>query len=441
MKYLVLGILLSLIVMSSACDDDEPDNEPEEFLIDHEPICYCSQEIASQGCGVACLKMWMDVLCQKNTYKKNCYVNPSCTEEDSVPSYYNIGDAIGYGPHENDVLAQYLITHGYIVAKADSIIDGTQKKQFNKVAKEIIDNDSPVIQSLRIQLDPYPTHNVLVIGVEKLDNDVTGIYILNPDEFGWGDEGWLREKDLDGSNDYSLLFQGVFRTGSKASGHIAINTIWGTNLPVTGDVVIDNGVTLTIKPGITVYFASQDDQAGGQDSTVPEIEVYGTLIADSAQFVISSENGKQYWRVETFGAEASATFTDCSIEHEDDLLFYSNSEFKSPLVNEERLVYTDNTDKIELPMVFKFSQNEPNPFFKSTSIKYQLPTKSKVSLRIYDITGRCVKTLINNEKEIGYYKVKLDAKEFSAGIYFMKFFATNGAKEIYKETKKLILLK
>ncbi len=227
------------------------------------------------------------------------------------------------------------------------------------------------------------------------------------------------------------------------SGHMSENTIIteGTKLVVTGDLTVDTGVTLTIEPGVTTYFGPSDDRNSGNDSTVPELEVYGTLIADSVQFIINSDSGKQYWRVETFGADASAIFTDCSIGHEGDLLFCSNTGTKSPQISKERLVYTDNTDKIELPMVFKFSQNEPNPFFKSTVIKYQLPTKSKVSLRVYDITGRCVKTLINSEKEIGYYTVKWDSKEFSAGIYFMKFFARDGTEKVYKETKKLILLR
>ncbi len=121
------------------------------------------------------------------------------------------------------------------------------------------------------------------------------------------------------------------------SGLITCNANWQTNTYITGDATIAPGVTLTVNPEMTVYFNSQDDRNSGQDTTVPEIEVYGTLIADSAQFIISSENGKQYWRVETFGAEASATFTDCSIGHEGDLLFCSNTGSISPQVNEERL--------------------------------------------------------------------------------------------------------
>ncbi len=86
--------------------------------------------------------------------------------------------------------------------------------------------------------------------------------------------------------------------------------------------------------------------------------------------------------------------------------------------------------------VFSLSQNYPNPFIKSTIIKYQLPIKSKVSLKIYDVAGRMVKTLVNKEKKAGCYNVKLDAEGLSSGIYFIKLVAGD-----YKETKKLILMR
>ncbi len=78
----------------------------------------------------------------------------------------------------------------------------------------------------------------------------------------------------------------------------------------------------------------------------------------------------------------------------------------------------------------------PNPFIQSTTIKYHLPTKSKVSLEIYDITGRTVKTLVNEEKEAGSYNISFSAKELSAGIYFAKLVVDD-----VKKTKKLTILR
>lgn len=77
-----------------------------------------------------------------------------------------------------------------------------------------------------------------------------------------------------------------------------------------------------------------------------------------------------------------------------------------------------------------------NPSFQSTVISYQISVKSKVKLRVYDLTGRCVKTMVNGEKEAGEYSVSLDGKDLKNGIYFLKFSSGN-----YKETRKLVLMK
>ncbi|MFA5033217.1 MAG: T9SS type A sorting domain-containing protein [bacterium] len=78
----------------------------------------------------------------------------------------------------------------------------------------------------------------------------------------------------------------------------------------------------------------------------------------------------------------------------------------------------------------------PNPVIRKTTINYQLANKTLISLKLYDLTGRCVKTLVNGEQIPGYYKAELNSKDYPTGIYFAKFKAGN-----YKETKKLILMK
>ncbi len=78
----------------------------------------------------------------------------------------------------------------------------------------------------------------------------------------------------------------------------------------------------------------------------------------------------------------------------------------------------------------------PNPVVGSAIIKYQLPVKSKISLKIYDITGRIVKTLVNEEKKAGSYTVNFDTQGLTTGIYFAKLVVGD-----YKEIKKLILMK
>lgn len=78
----------------------------------------------------------------------------------------------------------------------------------------------------------------------------------------------------------------------------------------------------------------------------------------------------------------------------------------------------------------------PNPFIQQTTITYQLPARTKVSLKIYDITGRLVETLVNEEKQTGYYNVSFDAKGLMGGVYFVNLVVGD-----HKSTKKLILLR
>ena len=94
-----------------------------------------------------------------------------------------------------------------------------------------------------------------------------------------------------------------------------------------------------------------------------------------------------------------------------------------------------NNDK-EVPVNFYLYQNYPNPFNPSTKIKFEIPTSSVITLKVYDVLGREIETLLNEVKEAGTYEVELNASEFPSGVYFYKL--TSGQ---FTSVKKLILLK
>jgi len=92
--------------------------------------------------------------------------------------------------------------------------------------------------------------------------------------------------------------------------------------------------------------------------------------------------------------------------------------------------------EILLPTKFSLSQNYPNPFNPVTKIDFSLPDDSKINLKIYDITGKEISTLINDFRQAGYYTVSFDASKLSSGIYFYRIEA-NGLRDI----KKMVVVK
>jgi hypothetical protein len=103
------------------------------------------------------------------------------------------------------------------------------------------------------------------------------------------------------------------------------------------------------------------------------------------------------------------------------------------------LVKGIGTSEKEIPRVYRLCQNHPNPFIGRTVIRYALPMKSRVSLRIYDLSGRIVKRVIDRQQKPGFYMARWDARDssgrkVSAGVYFCKLSAGD-----FTATKKLTL--
>lgn len=91
---------------------------------------------------------------------------------------------------------------------------------------------------------------------------------------------------------------------------------------------------------------------------------------------------------------------------------------------------------VNIPSEYKLYQNYPNPFNPSTTIRFQMPERSEVSLIIYDILGNEVKTLFNEIKDAGFYDYDFNAGSLASGIYFYTL-----QTEKYSKTYKMILMK
>ena len=106
-------------------------------------------------------------------------------------------------------------------------------------------------------------------------------------------------------------------------------------------------------------------------------------------------------------------------------------------------VGVNDKPQVELPIEYSLSQNYPNPFNPSTTIKYSIPVETRhgvspqnVSLKIFDILGREVATLVNKQQKAGNYEVHFNASHLTSGVYFYQLHSGS-----FVESRKMLLLK
>jgi hypothetical protein len=114
-----------------------------------------------------------------------------------------------------------------------------------------------------------------------------------------------------------------------------------------------------------------------------------------------------------------------------------------------RSVSTDGTTKdlstlsvtVDAPKTYALYQNYPNPFNPTTAIGYQLSAVSHVTLKVYDVLGREVATLVDGQQNAGVYKVSFDGSRFASGVYFYRIVAEGNNGQRFISIKKLVLMK
>ena len=89
-----------------------------------------------------------------------------------------------------------------------------------------------------------------------------------------------------------------------------------------------------------------------------------------------------------------------------------------------------------IPNEYALEQNYPNPFNPSTTIKFHIPELSFVTLKVYDVLGNEIATLVNEEESIGSFDIEFGAAALPSGIYFYRLRAGS-----FVETKKMVLMK
>jgi len=99
-------------------------------------------------------------------------------------------------------------------------------------------------------------------------------------------------------------------------------------------------------------------------------------------------------------------------------------------------VSIDKNGKEQVPTEYSLCQNYPNPFNPSTKIKYSIPESGRVIIKVFDMLGREIETLVNEEKSAGNYEAVFNAKNLASGTYIYRIFAGK-----FSRSKKFILVK
>ncbi len=128
----------------------------------------------------------------------------------------------------------------------------------------------------------------------------------------------------------------------------------------------------------------------------------------------------------------------------------ANFSMNLPAYGSAVLIVSDSVKKLSVPKLtsveqiagavipekYLLSQNYPNPFNPSTTINYQIPNNGIVTLKVYDMLGREVATLVNNVQSAGNYSMQFSGANLSSGVYFYKLTAGN-----YTDVKRMLMLK
>ncbi|HKJ80529.1 MAG TPA: FG-GAP-like repeat-containing protein [Ignavibacteriaceae bacterium] len=122
-------------------------------------------------------------------------------------------------------------------------------------------------------------------------------------------------------------------------------------------------------------------------------------------------------------------------------LVVSNGVSQDTLIRDKYITITSSTTGIgnnpsQIPDQFSLAQNYPNPFNPTTKIKYSIPTESNVVVKVYDLLGKEVATLVNGEKKAGFYELTFGNENLPSGIYIYRITTGN-----FTSAKKMLLIK
>ena len=272
---------------------------------------------------------------------------------------------------------------------------------------------------------PYRLNRHAIIDISKISPKASGSLAFEIAWVGMPDENEDMKIDFENEGSKNLLSSKPFTVTATGKKLFFAGAVYGSKLSVSSAAIseikeplakVSLKETKTGKVLEDIWIAPPSMLLSVKDSTFGE---YKEITVNLNKYI-----GKEiYLDVETAGKlkKVSPLFVD-------DYLFVSNSANANL---GKRAAMID-----ELPTTYALKQNYPNPFNPSTMISYSLPNNTFVTLKVFDVLGNEVATLVNEEKSAGNFEVEFNASGLSSGIYFYRI-----QTESFVDTKKLIMLK
>ncbi|MDD5362106.1 MAG: T9SS type A sorting domain-containing protein [Ignavibacteria bacterium] len=365
-------------------------------------------------------------------------------DNDASPLGTNIlkGDGLSlhdyFGNNPNGSPRGYTIKHGYGAAPVDNCHFGTNRLYTNSEdLYTTFDSDGDRWDAWKPGYNevfsPYSSPSTA-----KYNNDTSGVFIY-----------------YDSSNGNTADIK-IYRVGN--GGYNLSSILQAT--PPSRPMGLNIYKTLCEKdrryPLITWNHNMEPDMLQGINSAYKRYKIFRAIsdinnvpgdFLEIADTLINKDDSPAYIDYSTYGncKEGSSSTNDYRLRYKIKAVDNTNwasvySDFVSIVTRYLNRNSDDDGDNMlpiaNAPKTYKLSQNYPNPFNPSTTIAYSLPKDSKVSLKIYDITGREVKSLVNDIKPAGYYSISFNGSELSSGVYFYKIEAGN-----FVQVKRMVLIK
>jgi photosystem II stability/assembly factor-like uncharacterized protein len=178
-----------------------------------------------------------------------------------------------------------------------------------------------------------------------------------------------------------------------------------------------SGTTSTLR---SIYFHSPDS---------------GVAVGDNGTVRLTTNGGETWYTNSAFNSPPGRNYRAVSLVYRNNKTFCAASDSVF-FVSEEPVFVSVEQTSSEIPQNYLLSQNYPNPFNPETRISFSLPNSSYVSLVVYDITGKEIRTLVSENLRAGVYEYEWNGIDLPSGVYFYRLQTAQ-----FTYTKKMILLK